>query len=181
MRIFPSARATRGALLTLLFAIGLPGCYTATFMANPNLAKGEQRDQWNSFFLWGLVGEETLDVRQFCGNGPVAQVQTGANVLTVLVTGVTLGIYAPRKAYVWCAAGGPPAAAPAAGTPAPKTDAAAVPPATGKMLAIYGDSHGRPLRVELLQDGAVAAVAKPAAVDATQSKWEVAFAREVAR
>lgn len=181
MRIFPSASATQSALLGLLFAIGVSGCYTATFMSNPNVAKGEQRDQWNSFFLWGLVGEETLDVRQFCGNGQVAQVQTGANVLTVLVSAVTLGIYAPRKAYVWCAAGAPATGAPAAGTPAPKTGAPSVPPATGSMLAIYGDSNGRPLRVELLRDGALEAVAEPAAIDAAQTNWEVAFAREVAR
>ena len=180
MRIFPSARAIRSALFAGLVALGVSGCYKATFMANPNAVKGQDHDQWNSFFLWGLVGTETLDVRQFCGNGQIAQVRTGANVLTVLVSAVTLGIYAPRMAYVWCVAGAP-AGAPAAATPPPSTPTASATPSNGPTLAIYGDSHGRPLRVELLRDGALEAVAKPTSVDFAQAKWEVAFAHEVAR
>jgi hypothetical protein len=177
MRSFFPIHTIRCALLALFFAIAASGCYRATFMANPNVVKGQEHDQWNSFFLWGLVGEETLDVRQYCGGGPVAQVRTGANVLTGLVSFVTLGIYAPRMAYVWCAAG-----APATGMPAPpKTEAASVPSTNGSMLTIYGDSRGRPVRVELRRAGELEAVAKPTVVDADRGQWEVSLAHEVAR
>jgi hypothetical protein len=175
MRTSPSARPIWRAFLALLFAVTASGCYKATFISNPNVVKGSDHDQWNSFFLWGLVGDETLDVRQFCSGGQVAQVRTGANVLTGLVSFVTLGIYAPRMAYVWCAAG-------ATTTPsAPRLDGASSPPATTSVLSIYGDARGRPVRVELRRDGELEAVARPTPVDAQQSRWEVAFAREVER
>jgi Bor protein len=171
----PSPRTTRCALFAMLFAIAASGCYKATFIANPNLVRGQDHDQWNSFFLWGLVGDETLDVRQFCGGGQVAQVRTGANVLTGLVSFVTLGIYAPRMAYVWCAAG-------TTVTPsAPRVEGAPAAPASAPTLSIYGDARGRPIRVELRRDGALESVATPILVAAEQSRWEVAFAREVER
>jgi len=175
--MFPFPRPTRCLLLALLLAIAASGCYKATFITNPTMVKGSDHDQWNSFFLWGLVGDERLDVRQFCGGGHVAQVRTGANVLTGLVSLVTLGIYAPRMAYVWCAAG-----ATVTGTaPTPRTEGASVPPANAPMLSIYGDARGRPVRVELRRDGALEAVATPTPVDAQQSRWEVALGPEVAR
>jgi hypothetical protein len=173
-----SAKSIRRAFLAALFAVMATGCYKATFISNPQVVKGADHDQWNSFFLWGLVGEETLDVRQFCSGGQVAQVRTGANFLTGLVSFVTIGIYAPRMAYVWCAAnpGYPHAGAPPSG-------GATVPdrPANAPTLSIYADRQGRPLRVELRRDDAIEAVAAPTAVDDEPHRWHVAFAPEVAR
>src|SRR5688572_19823451 len=144
MRSFHLTRSIPCAVLATLLAIAASGCYKATFMGNPNVVKGADHDQWNSFFLWGLVGEETLDVRQFCSGGRVAQVRTGANVLTGLVSLVTLGIYAPRMAYVWCAA-----SAPGLDPSAPRPGSASAAPANAPTLSIYGDRRGRPVRVEL--------------------------------
>jgi hypothetical protein len=159
----------------LLLALFLTGCYKATFISNPNVVRGADHDQWNSFFLWGLVGEETLDVRQFCSGGQVAQVRTGANFLTGLVGFFTLGIYAPRMAYVWCAAnpGAPTASAGRTTPPAP--------PAHTPTLAIYGDRQGRPVRVELRRDDRIEAVAAPTALQDQPLHWQVALAPEVAR
>jgi len=78
------------------------GCYKATFI-DPNAVRGAEHDEWTDFFLFGLVGTEEYDVRQFC-RGPVAMVRTGANFGTGVVSLVTLGIYTPRKVYVTCAA-----------------------------------------------------------------------------
>lgn len=96
-------RSGRAALLALVLAAG---CYKATFIRDPSAQRGIEHDEWESYFIFGIVGEQTLDVRQFCPDGRVAQVQTGANFGTGLVTGLTLGIYAPRKVYVTCAADG---------------------------------------------------------------------------
>ncbi len=170
--LFPT---TRRVLLALLLAIAASACYKATFITNPAAVKGQDHDQWNSFFLWGLVGQETLDVRQFCAGGQVAQVRTGANLLTGLVSAVTLGIYAPRMAYVWCAAG-----APGLEPSGPRPANASVPPANEPTLSIYGDRRGRPVHVELRRGGQLEAVATPALVDG-QSHWEVALVKEVAR
>jgi hypothetical protein len=148
----------------------LAGCYKATFISNPNVVRGADHDQWNSFFLWGLVGQETLEVRQFCSGGQVAQVRTGANFLTGLVSFVTLGIYAPRMSYVWCAAG-------PGGNSAPAAAAAA----NGPTLSIYGDRQGRPVRVELRRGDKIEAIATPTAVEPDQPHWRVALVEEVAR
>jgi hypothetical protein len=82
------------------------GCYKATFIRDSSAVRGVEHDEWTNFFLFGLVNEQTIDVHQFCPNGKVAQVQTGANFATGLVSFLTIGIYTPRKVYVTCAAGG---------------------------------------------------------------------------
>ena len=175
---FQLMKFTRCAVLATLLAIAATGCYKATFIANPRLVRGADHDQWNSFFLWGLVGEETLDVRQFCSGGQVAQVRTGANFLTGLVSFVTIGIYAPRMAYVWCAAGqvatdtGVSGQAGATGTGAPSH---------APTLSIYADEQGRPVRVELRRDDQLEAVAAPSPVRDEPRRWHVAFAPEVER
>jgi Bor protein len=87
-------------------ALALGGCYKATFIRDPQAIKGVEQDRWVSFWLWGLVNEETFDVHEFCPDGRVAQVQTGGNFGTGIVSALTLGIYAPRKVWVTCAADG---------------------------------------------------------------------------
>ncbi len=94
----------RGAAVALL--VLSTGCYKATFIRDSSAVRGVEHDEWTNFFLFGLVNEQTIDVHQFCPNGKVAQVQTGANFGTGLVSVLTIGIYTPRKVYVTCAANG---------------------------------------------------------------------------
>jgi hypothetical protein len=96
-------RSTAAAVALLVFSTG---CYKATFIRDPSAVRGVEHDEWTSFFLFGLVNEKTIDVHHFCPNGDVAQIQTGANFGTGLVSILTLGIYTPRKVYVTCAANG---------------------------------------------------------------------------
>ena len=116
----------------LLCAIALGGCYRATFIRDPQVVRGVEHDQWNHFFIFGLVGETDLDVRQFCPDGRVAEVQTQANFLNGLVSIVTIGIYTPRTVYVTCA-GGPSRA----------------------VLEIDGDRNGRPVAARLRRGDSV--------------------------
>ncbi|OLE62946.1 MAG: hypothetical protein AUG04_07585 [Deltaproteobacteria bacterium 13_1_20CM_2_69_21] len=97
-------RLGSAALLAVL--LGAAGCYKATFIRDPNAVKGMEQDKWLDFWLWGLVNEQEMDVKQFCPDGRVAQVVTGGNFGTGIVTLLTLGIYAPRKVYVTCASDG---------------------------------------------------------------------------
>jgi hypothetical protein len=96
-------RLGRAALLAVVLATG---CYKATFIRDPGVQRGVERDAWEDFFIFGLVNEQTVDVRQFCPDGRVAQVQTGGNFATGIVSILTIGIYTPRKVYVTCAADG---------------------------------------------------------------------------
>lgn len=96
-------RSGRTALVAIVFAMG---CYKATFIRDSNARRGVERDEWVNYFVFGLVGDQSFEVRQFCPDGRVAQVQTGANFGTGIVSLLTIGIYTPRKIYVTCAADG---------------------------------------------------------------------------
>ncbi len=91
-----------GALL-----LATSGCYKATFYKNASVVKGEEHDEWTDFFVFGMVGNEHIDVKKFCANGDAAVIRTGANVGTGVIGVLTIGIYTPRKVYVTCAANGP--------------------------------------------------------------------------
>jgi hypothetical protein len=99
--------------LRFLFAalLLLAGCYKATFHQANDAIRGEGHEEWTDFFIFGLVGTETFDVREFCGGASPAEVRSGGNFLTGLVSAVTIGIYTPRKVYVTCAAAGVASAA----------------------------------------------------------------------
>ena len=90
--------------LPLLLLFGLAGCYRASFYTDPKLVRGLEHDQWTDFFIFGLVGSEDIDVRQFCEGKPIAEVKTGGNFATAFVSAITIGIYSPRKIYVTCGA-----------------------------------------------------------------------------
>lgn len=94
------------AATAALVCLSLSGCYKATFIRDAEAVRGEEHDQWTTFFLYGLIGTEEVDVKEFCPNGDVAVVRTGGNFGTGFVSAITLGIYTPRKVYVTCAKGG---------------------------------------------------------------------------
>jgi hypothetical protein len=97
-------KAIRAGGFAVACLLGGSGCYKNTFV-NTGVTPGTEHDEWTSFFIFGLVGHEKIDVKKFCP-GEVAMVRTGGNVGTVLVQALTIGIYSPRKVYVTCAAGG---------------------------------------------------------------------------
>jgi hypothetical protein len=86
--------------LTLL--LGISGCYKASFYQGSTVA-GTQHDEWESFFLYGLVGSSTVDVREFCPEGQISSVRSGGNFGTELVSVLTFGLYTPREVSVRCA------------------------------------------------------------------------------
>lgn len=56
-----------------------------------------------SFFFFGLLGVQTeLDASRICLGKEIDQVSTAYTPGNVLVTALTLGIYAPRTVRVWC-------------------------------------------------------------------------------
>lgn len=86
-------------------AIALAGCSTVT--VNPagtqKIASQPTYEEVKPFYMWGLVGEHTVDVTVVCGDKQVQQMQTQQTFVDGLLGGLTLGIYAPRTAKVWCA------------------------------------------------------------------------------
>ena len=52
--------------------------------------------------MWGLVGEERVDVKAICQDKKVAQMQSQQTFADGALGLVTLGIYAPHTVKVWC-------------------------------------------------------------------------------
>ncbi len=90
--------AFAGCLLCVL----LSGC-TATFR-EPRLAGGESHSEWTPSYVFGLFGRAEIDVRDHCPSGRVREIETGANVATIGISLLTIGIYTPRRVVVTCEA-----------------------------------------------------------------------------
>ena len=95
-------RLARASVLACLLC--LPSCGYTYHFKNTNLVKGEEHNEWASYFIFGLVGDYEVNVSEFCPNG-VAEIATGNNFLTWFLRIVTVGVYSPRKVNIWCAAG----------------------------------------------------------------------------
>jgi hypothetical protein len=87
-------------VLTLLTT----GCFSVTSRPDGGfkVATKPNFEQRQDFFLWGLVGESHIDVRTVCAPGKVAQMQSQLTFVDGLLNVVTLGIYSPQSARVWC-------------------------------------------------------------------------------
>lgn len=85
-----------------LLAIG--GCSTVTI--NPEvsgkLTSAPSYEQRKAFYWWGLSGEHRINVKEVCADKGVAQMQTQQTFEDGLLGVITLGIYAPHTAKVWC-------------------------------------------------------------------------------
>jgi hypothetical protein len=92
----------RMLLVAATFALG--GCGFTYHFKSASTLRGEEHNEWASFFLFGIAGHYDVDVRDFCPNG-VHEITTGNNFVTWLISFVTIGIYTPRKVNIWCAGG----------------------------------------------------------------------------
>jgi hypothetical protein len=91
---------TKAPTWALLLALLGSGC-AATFR-DPRIAPGKQDSVWASYYLFGLLGRPELDVRDHCASGRAVAVETHADVVTVGVSVISLGIYTPRKVHISC-------------------------------------------------------------------------------
>jgi hypothetical protein len=88
-----------------LFAICACGYALIGCAATPSRgAVAPTHDHWLSGYVLGIWGEAELDVRDDCPKTGAASVRVGATWTTLVVTVVTLGIYAPREVRVQCRA-----------------------------------------------------------------------------
>lgn len=79
------------------------GCATQTGLIKKNSQTIPKHSESQSFLFWGIGQEKTLNAAQICGSADqVAKVQTIQEPLDVLLGVITIGIYAPRTAKVYC-------------------------------------------------------------------------------
>ncbi len=88
-----------------LLAICISGCALSGCAAAPSRgAVSATHDHWLSGYVLGIWGKAELDVRDDCPKTGATSVRVGATWTTLVVTVVTLGIYAPREVRVYCRA-----------------------------------------------------------------------------
>jgi len=95
------------ATLTLLaFSILLLlSCQTVTISPEGKkhkISSHPSYERTQNFFLWGLSGENTINVEDICREKPIKQMQTQMTFVNGLLSFITFGIYTPRTAKVWC-------------------------------------------------------------------------------
>jgi len=105
-------------LLVLILALGslmTSGCYKTTFVNDALVPTNEEDSQRKAYFLWGMVGDGEVDVRQICKHD-AHTITWEADFLDVFVGAITLGIVGLRSVTVEC--GAPPGSTPSSPAPA---------------------------------------------------------------
>lgn len=96
---------SKAMLSSLVLAVALSGCASVTISPpeEPKLTTEADHQESLNFFFWGLTPENhKVDVMESCNGKDVAQMQAQTTVPNGLLTIITLGIYSPRTAKVWC-------------------------------------------------------------------------------
>ncbi len=94
-------RAITFVVLSFIFV----GCQSVTISPDGRSSKVTTPPTYSKsehFFLVGLIGKSNIDVNQVCGGRKVVQMQSQQTFVDGLLGIITLGIYAPHTAKVWC-------------------------------------------------------------------------------
>lgn len=91
-------------LYLLVLIMLLQGCSSVTMRPYGGEKDRQPADYSVSktFWWWGIKGEHEINTSEICGNRRVMQMQTVLTVSDILRGIVTLFIYSPRTAKVWC-------------------------------------------------------------------------------
>jgi len=90
--------------LLLTLSIAMVGCSSVTIQPKkmPKIPFEPTYQESRSFYFWGLVGEQRVDVKAVCQGREVQQMQSQQTFADGLLGVLTLGIYAPHTVKVWC-------------------------------------------------------------------------------
>jgi Bor protein len=91
-------------LLIVCAAMVLSACGSVTIRTDhqSESSKPPHYQKSYNYWWWGLKGEYDINVREICAGKAVEQMQSVASFSDAALTLLTIGIYAPRSARVWC-------------------------------------------------------------------------------
>lgn len=95
----------RRIMMVWLCIMFLSGCGTVTISPEGNTYRYTSTPDYierKPFYLWGLVPTHQIDVKKACEGETAKQMQAQHTIRDSVLTLLTLGIYAPRTAKVWC-------------------------------------------------------------------------------
>lgn len=92
--------------VSLLFAlvVTISACSTVTVRPQGGTKDSSKADYIDSkpFYFGGPIGMHKVDVNEACEGNEVTQMQTVSTSSDWFFSVITLGIYTPRTAKVWC-------------------------------------------------------------------------------
>ncbi|WP_321150924.1 Bor family protein [Aeromonas jandaei] len=81
----------------------LSGCAQQNFAINSGNAVAPKSELTHNFFVRGVGQAKTIDAASVCGGADkVVRVEVQQTFVNVLLDVVTLGLYTPREARVYC-------------------------------------------------------------------------------
>jgi len=93
--------ALAGLVLALL--VGVVGCHKHSFVAGSggNLNVAPKYSRWHAHWLFGIIGEDNVDVKNVCpsGNATIKDQVSFLNGLVALFVGI---VYSPTEVEVFC-------------------------------------------------------------------------------
>ncbi|MCU6664279.1 MAG: Bor family protein [Silvania sp.] len=91
-------------MIAVVAAVALSGCAQQTFKVNNGIVEKPTQETRHSFFVNGIGQSKTIDAAQVCGGADkVVRTEVQEAGTDVLFRIITLGIYTPREARVYCA------------------------------------------------------------------------------
>ena len=98
---------TKGSIARMLLAalvVTATSCSTVTVRdkSAAKIALEPDYEDSKSFFFWGLVNTQYVNAVEVCHGKPARQLQAQFTFVDSLLTFLTIGIYSPRTAKVWC-------------------------------------------------------------------------------
>jgi hypothetical protein len=121
----------KSLLLVAVASAGLVGCFSHTYKVGTggNTASAPKYSEWQSHFVYGLIGGGDVDVRSVCPSGN-ATVKNKISFVNGLIGSLVGVIYYPTTVEVYCADG-----AAAASTKDGKTSSLVIPAADMREMA----------------------------------------------
>ena len=91
-------------MIAIATAAALSGCAQQTFKINNGIAEKPTQEVKQSFFVNGIGQSQTIDAALVCGSADkVVRTEVQETGMDVFLRIVTIGIYTPREARVYCA------------------------------------------------------------------------------
>lgn len=88
---------------TAVVAMLLTGCAQQTFNVKSESVATPKQLTTHHFFVSGIGQQKTIDAAAVCGGADkVVRTEVQQTAVNVLLSVVTLGIYTPREARVYC-------------------------------------------------------------------------------
>lgn len=103
MRIVNSALLSAAILVS---AVSATGCYKHTFTVGSggNVEAEPTYEVWHSHWLWGIIGDENVDVNKVCPSGN-ATIKEKTSFVNGLIGGLVGTIYYPTTVEIYCGEG----------------------------------------------------------------------------